>query len=188
MQSLRKKASRIREARLAELSGEEKAEKETGVSGIIELVIVLVILGILTAILLPTFLGTTTTAKNKSAESNLSTSVTEAQTMYANNSSTFPATATLVGSLNTAEPELSFSSAWPATSGNGVGVVQESASDVVMGAESSSGSCIYVSINNATATAGTATPWLNNSGTSWASAAGACAAPAAGMTFTTTTP
>ena len=76
---------------------QETEKKEAGVSGIIELVIVLVILGILTAILLPTFLGTTQTAKNRSAESNLSTAVTDAQTFYANNSQSF--TGNLNGSI-----------------------------------------------------------------------------------------
>jgi len=137
----------------------KKENKESGVSGIIELVIVLVILGILTAILLPTFLGTTSTAKNKSAESNLSTSITDLQSAYANNSAAFSTTsATLVSAVNSAEPGLTVTaaSATPVTTGGAMTVQAVSVNQVIvgvysLGANNGSGGCIYASINNGSA-------------------------------------
>ena len=46
--------------------------------------VVLLLLGILLAIAIPTFLGTTNTANDRSAESNLATALTDAQVQYQN--------------------------------------------------------------------------------------------------------
>jgi type II secretory pathway pseudopilin PulG len=109
MKTLMRNASRLKAARTRAVDSTdvdpEAKPDDHGVSGIIELVIVLVILGVLTAILLPTFLGTTSQAKDRSAQSDLSNGVTAAASYYAGNAS-FPAT--LNAELNISEPELHF--------------------------------------------------------------------------------
>jgi len=145
------------DARRADVT-QDTEEKEAGVSGIIELVIVLVILGILTAILLPTFLGTTSTAKNRSAQSNLSTAVTDLQTAYANSSSNFGSSATLVTSVQAADPGLTITAAnaTPVTTAGNMTIQNVSGNQTIVGvysagANSGAGGCIYASVNNAAA-------------------------------------
>ncbi|MHB8220362.1 MAG: type II secretion system protein [Acidimicrobiales bacterium] len=57
--------------------------------------VVLLIMAILLAIAIPTFLGVTGGAKRTAAWSNLTTSVTSAQSIYTNNSGSFPSTNTI---------------------------------------------------------------------------------------------
>ena len=146
--------------------------KDAGVSGIIELVIVLVILGILTAILLPTFLGTTQNAKVTSAESNLSTAVTNTQTFYANSGQTFGVSrVAVVSSIQASEPGLVVSTS--ASADGNVAVLLVSSSEVVLGTYSAgalggTGGCIYASINNS----GSAATYPT--GTTYAAASGGC--------------
>ena len=74
---------------------------------LIELMVVLVIMGILMAIAIPTFLGVTSTANDTSTQSNLANVVTAAKAVYAK-SDAYPVTATLVKDLNKDEPEFKF--------------------------------------------------------------------------------
>ena len=142
----------------------KKENKESGVSGIIELVIVLVILGILTAILLPTFLGTTSTAKNRSAQSTLSAAVTDAQTAYANSSSSFSTAAksvsgSVAGAIASSEPGITVvdaSAGTTASTTNQIAVLPVSTSQVLVGtwsagANAGAGGCIWASVNNSSA-------------------------------------
>ncbi len=70
---------RLREERAAEMGGEEVAE---GGFTLIELMVVLLIIAILLAIAIPTFLGVTNTAGDRAAQSNLTNAITEAKALY----------------------------------------------------------------------------------------------------------
>jgi type IV pilus assembly protein PilA len=70
---------RLREARAAEVEGEAIAE---GGFTLIELMVVLLIIAILLAIAIPTFLGVTNTAGDRAAQSNLTNALTEAKALY----------------------------------------------------------------------------------------------------------
>jgi type IV pilus assembly protein PilA len=70
---------RLREARAAEVEGEEIAE---GGFTLIELMVVLLIIAILLAIAIPTFLGVTNTAGDRASQSNLTNALTEAKALY----------------------------------------------------------------------------------------------------------
>ena len=77
---------------------------------LIELMVVLLILAILLAIAIPTFLGVTKSANDRAAQSNLNTALMNAKAQYQQNSQSYPATAALVTALQSAEPSLSFAS------------------------------------------------------------------------------
>ncbi len=70
--------------------------------------VVLLILAILLAIAIPTFLGVTKSANDRAAQSNLNTAFVNAKTAFQQNSQAYPAAATLTSSLSTAEPSLQF--------------------------------------------------------------------------------
>jgi type IV pilus assembly protein PilA len=86
---------------------------------LIELMIVLLILAILLAVAIPTFLGTTKSANDRAAQSNLNTALINAKTVFQANSQSYalgtPGTAnlttnnsSLVSTLTTIQPSLSF--------------------------------------------------------------------------------
>ncbi len=75
---------------------------------LIELMVVLLILAILLAIAIPTFLGVTKSANDRAAQSNLNTALLNAKAQYQQNSQAYPTTATLVTALTSAEPSLTF--------------------------------------------------------------------------------
>jgi type IV pilus assembly protein PilA len=182
---------RVRRRERAAVQGPDAREvDERGVSGIIELVIVLVILGILTAILLPTFLGTSNNAKTRSAENNLSVALTAAQTVFANaTTGQFPAAATLQTTIKKQEPELVWvTGATNATTSGAILLTRVSNTDVVLGvyspgANGGSGGCIYANLNNGPAVASGLAANASNAlksgaaaGTTYAVASGGCAA------------
>lgn len=72
---------------------------------LIELMVVLLIMGILMAIAIPTFLGVTNTANDRSTQSNLTNSLTSAKALYAQ-ANGWPTTITT--RLNKTEPEFTF--------------------------------------------------------------------------------
>jgi len=75
---------------------------------LIELMVVLLILAILLAIAIPTFLGVTKSANDRAAQSNLNTALVNAKASYQNNSQVYLASAALATALGTAEPSLTF--------------------------------------------------------------------------------
>ena len=78
---------------------------------LIELMVVLLILAILLAIAIPTFLGVTKSANDRAAQSNLNTAFVNAKAAFQQNSQSYATSATLVSALSTAEPSLSFTTA-----------------------------------------------------------------------------
>src|SRR6202041_2153435 len=75
---------RLAQAHAVEIEGEEAAE--AGFT-LIELMVVLLIIAILLAIAIPTFLGVTNTAGDRAAQSNLTNAITEAKALYQINQS-----------------------------------------------------------------------------------------------------
>jgi len=75
---------------------------------LIELMVVVLIIGILIAIGLPTFLGARTRAQNRAAQADLRNALVAAKTMYSDNSTYALADATAVTGLESVEPSLCY--------------------------------------------------------------------------------
>ena len=104
--ALRRVATALgRRRRIAE--GEDPELSDESGFTLIELMVVLVIMGILMAIAIPTFLGVTSTANDTSTQSNLANVVTAAKAIYAKTGS-YPDSAKMVTALGKDEPEFGF--------------------------------------------------------------------------------
>ncbi len=144
--------------------------RDDGGFTLIELMTVVLIIGILIAVLIPTFLGATRRANDRAIQSSLRNALTAAKIVYTDQSDYTLATA---ATLNTEGVPVTFVDAATAPVGqNQISVAPASATYIVFGARSKSGTCFYL-----------ADDAIN--GTTYASGAGAggCAentAPAAG--------
>jgi type IV pilus assembly protein PilA len=121
---------------------------------LIELMVVVLIIAILIAIAIPTFLGAKSRSQDKSAQSSLRNALTNAKGIYTDSETYAAATAGATGTLQQAEPSLSFSAAATASTDPKVVSVQGSVtganpagSVVVMAAESKSGKCFAIADN-----------------------------------------
>jgi len=149
--------------------------------------VVLLILAILLAIAIPTFLGVTKTANDRAAQSNLNTALTNAKAIYQTQGQSYTSssvtTATLLASsLSTAEPSVSFLST--ASTGQGVvSVAVDTAGDgIVLAAFSKQTKNCWLVYDNPAAITDTGTtngPWINGTVTSSSGVANASALTAA---------
>jgi type IV pilus assembly protein PilA len=149
---------------------------------LVELLIVLLIMAILLAMAVPTFLGVKGGAQDRAIQSNLTNALISAKVAYANSVSFGTTPALEVQSLRSAEPNLTFNLATlePAKGTNALSVdTSADGQQMLMVGYSASGECWAVEDNEGVA-AGHA---LTNAGsytlqgvyyTSWRESAGAC--------------
>jgi type IV pilus assembly protein PilA len=143
---------------------------------LIELMVVLLILAILLAIAIPTFLGVTKSANDRATQSNLNTAFVNAKAAFQQSSQTYTGSAALVASLISAEPSLSFiTGATALTSGSALSTISvttspDGASVALAGIAKSTGNCWYIvdnTANESTASnpSGYAEPWSSTTAT-----------------------
>jgi type IV pilus assembly protein PilA len=125
---------------------------------LIELMVVLLIMAILLAIAIPTFLGVTNSASDRAAQANLNTGFVNSQSVFQDNGQSFPAVSNLVNLLGTSEPNLSFTSGAvvvPSAGKNLVSINTDTTGDaVILAAKAKSGRCWYIVGLNTGATTG----------------------------------
>lgn len=154
---------------VAKLRARRDGNDEQGFT-LIELMVVVLIIAILIAIAIPTFLGARKKAQDRAAQSNLRNALTAEKTFYTD-AQTYTATA---ASLTAIEPSLDYvaSTAAATPTGNKV-YVSVSSGAVTLGAHSASGTCYWMFDDAASATkyasnncsvvpassSGSTTPW-----------------------------
>ncbi len=133
--------------RLAERRNTEDGGEKEGGFTLIELMVVILIIAILLAIAIPTFLGARTRAQNRAAESNLRNALTAAKTLYSDSSDYSGVNTT---NMTSVEPSLTFV-APPTTTVGDVAVATAagtgsttSPQTVELAALSASGNCYYL--------------------------------------------
>jgi len=152
-------------------NGEEGVESDAGFT-LIELMVVLLIMAILLAIAIPTFLGVKGGAQDRAAQSDLNTALTNAKAIYGNNQSYV--SGTLTGLLNSSEASLSFSGGTNSTftqATNAPGNIYVfSAADgngIAFGNRSQGGACWWILTNEAAELAGTGGNYGLAVGSAW---------------------
>ena len=110
---------------------------------LVELLVVVLVIGILVAIAVPTFLNAQNNAKSKAAESNLRVALSSVKTVHTEEE-TYLVTdlATTVTKLRAAEPSLTWQEA-PATAPEQISVVSDS-DTAALATKSNDGHCYYV--------------------------------------------
>ncbi len=130
----------------------------------VELMIALLVMAILLAVAIPTFLGTTGTADNRSAQSNLNTALTDAKAQFENHGQTYfvngvQDSAALAGLLTDAQLSLSFhagalgssTTTGSSSSQSNLSVaVSADGTGIVLAAYSTPGNCYYIVDNEGT--------------------------------------
>lgn len=144
---------RLRQRQTAELEGVGAAE--AGFT-LIELMVVLLIIAILLAIAIPTFLGVTSSANDRAAQSNLTNGLTEATAQYQSSGQSYASISSL---LSASAPEYSWSASTSNCTTTGPNCISVSSVDVaaandqqglVIAAMSKTGTCWYVAQLQAT--------------------------------------
>ncbi len=156
------------------LNDRRRADEEVGEDAgftLIELMVVLLIMAILLAIAIPTFLGVTGSANDRAAQSNLNTALTSAKGVYESNQQVYPATSVLVSSIAKDEPSLSVIADPGSVAQNAVGAIDVyvSASGngaVLFSLAKKTNECWWVADNTqAIATSGAGTPYTTTAPT-----------------------
>jgi type IV pilus assembly protein PilA len=120
---------------------------------LIELMVVLLIMAILLAIAIPTFLGVKTGAQDRAVQSNLTNGLTSAKAAYANGG-TYAASAAEVTALNSAEPNISFQTAAATSGSNNLSVATSTdGQELLLVGYSQSGQCWSAADNEGTTAA-----------------------------------
>jgi type IV pilus assembly protein PilA len=143
---------------------DEGDEREEGFT-LIELMVVLLIMGILLAIAIPTFLSVTGGAKKTAAQSDLTNAYTSLQGVYSGNSGTLPQKATTAGptltkviaALKKTQTSITFTTG-KATKGKNqvsVGIIKTTKTAVALAARDGAGFCWIIVFNDT----GTFTTW-----------------------------
>ena len=115
---------------------------------LIELMVVVLIIAILLAIAIPTFLGARNSANARAAQSNLRNADTAEQTYWTNNQSwdTAPSTST-AGSVAQLETALTWQTTAPAAGTNQISVASDSTNNgIVLGAFGKDNNCYYLEV------------------------------------------
>ncbi|HEY5252723.1 MAG TPA: prepilin-type N-terminal cleavage/methylation domain-containing protein [Acidimicrobiales bacterium] len=148
---------RLRERQTDELEGMGAAE--AGFT-LIELMVVLLIIAILLAIAIPTFLGVTSSANDRAAQSNLTNALTEATAQYQSSGQSYAGISAL---LNSSAPEYAWAS--------GSGTVTTSSSNLTTdGCASTFTNCINVAEYDVAAASdrqGLVMSTMSKTGTCW---------------------
>jgi len=131
-----------------------EAHEEGTESGftLIELMVVLLIMAILLAIAIPTFLGVKGGAQDRAAQSNLTNALTSAKALYSSTGSYPTANSLFTSTMATQEPELTFTATSVAAAGNNISFYIEGTDFqqiiLVDYSANNSGTCWAVSDNN----------------------------------------
>ncbi len=134
----------------------ESRKREDGFT-LIELMVVVLIIAVLLAIAIPTFLGSQNKAKDRSAQASVRNTLTSAKTIFTGASDYTQAT---LGALSAVEPSLTFLTT-DSTGPKVVSVSGASASVFYAAAMSDSGTCFYVK-DDLTPTAGDGTTYAQS--------------------------
>jgi type IV pilus assembly protein PilA len=134
---------------------------------LVELMVVVMIIAILMAIAIPTFLNSRKRAQDSTAKSNVRNGLAAAQAVFGENQS-FPVTAAMLTSLAAEEPSLTFV-ATASTNPKTISVVTDpDTAMVVVSAQAKSGKCF--SFKNVSAAGGGTTEYAADSGACLAAA------------------
>ena len=146
----------------------ERHEREDEGFTLIELMVVVLIIAILLAIAIPTFLGARERANDRAAQSNLRNAYTAAKSIYTDNETYTDATTT---ALEASEPTMTFVTG--ASQDSKEISVATAVDEIVVGAESKSGKCFWIREQVATVGGGATTG--SGTGTFYAQSAGGAA-------------